>query len=496
MSSIRLTYSGLISFLVLMISIVTGMIFTLIVTRRLDQTDFALWSLIGGIVAYSLVFGPVSNYWVSRHIARGEKEAGTGIISSLFFSAGGIVIYLIAIFFISKTSDSNYDILFLAIFLIPFSYLLSSFTAISGSHKPQGNAFAMLISEGTKIPVGFVLVYVADLGIAGAIATSIAANSAMIIFYVIYLREKLTNSFHKYTFKNWIKLSWIPIIAGLHDRLIHLDTTVFTVITGSVLGVSYIGIARVIGNLVSNASSISVGLSPKLLATEKSEHIQVMLGRTLLFAIPMLGFVIVFAKSGLWILNPIYVEGVLIVHLWATIHFIYVIYGIFYSGLMGLERVDVGFNAKLKSYVKSRLFTVPLVYLIGYSSYIITLMLLFWQATENYYQILDTIAIWGLVGIIVNIGILISFWIMINKTITIKIPIQKIIKYTVFTLISSVITFSIMSEYLEYHESVYDFIPALIPYLLIYICMYFGILYTSDKETRDLFNQIIKEIKK
>ena len=189
-----------------MISVATGMFFTLIVTRRLEQVDFALWSLIGGIVAYSLVFGPVSNYWVSRHIARGEKEAGTGIISALIFSVGGVVIYLIAIFFVSETSDSNYQILLFATCLIPLVYLISSFTAISGSYKPQGNAFAMLVSEGTKIPVGFMLVYVADWGITGAITTSVMSNSAMLIFYLLYLKGKLRSSFHRYTFKNWIKL--------------------------------------------------------------------------------------------------------------------------------------------------------------------------------------------------------------------------------------------------------------------------------------------------
>ena len=52
MSNIRLTYSGLISFSLLLVSIITGLIFTVIVTRRLEPSDFGLWSLIGGIIAY------------------------------------------------------------------------------------------------------------------------------------------------------------------------------------------------------------------------------------------------------------------------------------------------------------------------------------------------------------------------------------------------------------------------------------------------------------
>ena len=60
MSSIRVTYSGLITFVLMLVSIVTGLIFTLIVTRRLDQIEFGLWSLIGGIIAYSLIFGLIT----------------------------------------------------------------------------------------------------------------------------------------------------------------------------------------------------------------------------------------------------------------------------------------------------------------------------------------------------------------------------------------------------------------------------------------------------
>jgi hypothetical protein len=298
LSNIRVSYSGLISFLTLMISIFTGLIFTVIVTRQLEQVEFALWSLIGGIVVYSMILTPVSKYWVSRHIARGEEEAVTGIFGMVILSIGGIAVYLVAIFFISGTSDSDFEILLFAVFLIPFAYITNSFTAISGSYKPQGNAYAMLTFESTKIPVGFLLVYVFDMGVVGAISTSYLANSTMLIFYFLYLRTKLKQSFHGYTFKKWIRLSWIPVITGLKDRLMHLDTTLFAVISGSVIGISYIGIARVMSNLISNASSISVGLTPKLLATQKVQHIESMLDRTLLFAIPLLGFVIIFAKPG------------------------------------------------------------------------------------------------------------------------------------------------------------------------------------------------------
>ena len=72
MSGIRVTYSGLISFVVSLLSVLTGVIFTLIVTRQLSQEEFGTWGLIGGMTGYVLIFGPITTYWVTREIARGE----------------------------------------------------------------------------------------------------------------------------------------------------------------------------------------------------------------------------------------------------------------------------------------------------------------------------------------------------------------------------------------------------------------------------------------
>ena len=68
MSNIRVTYSGLISFIAVLSSIITGTIFTIIVTRRLDPTDFALWSLIGSLFVFVMIFDPIANYWTNRQV--------------------------------------------------------------------------------------------------------------------------------------------------------------------------------------------------------------------------------------------------------------------------------------------------------------------------------------------------------------------------------------------------------------------------------------------
>jgi O-antigen/teichoic acid export membrane protein len=496
LSNIRLTYSGLITFALLLVSIVTGLIFTLIVTRKLDQIEFGLWSLIGSVVAYSLIFAPISNYWVRRHIARGEEEAVTGIISALIFASGGIVIYFIATLFISEFSDSNYYILILAVTLVPFSYVLRSLNSIAGSYKPQVTAYSMLVFELTKIPLGYLLVYVADMGIEGAILTSVFSYITQVIVYVILLRKKLQGKFNVKTFRHWIKLSWLPVIGTLYDKIMYLDATIFTLMTGSVIGVAYVGISRVIGNLVSNTSAISIGLDPKLLATPNKKYVESMLDLTLLFAIPLFSFSIIFAKPGLWILNPIYVDGVLVVYLWSIIHLTVVIYGIFTGALSGFERVDVGFKAGVKQYLKSKLFSIPLVFIIGNSAYIVMLVVVFWQSIQLEWNVIDTIYWWGIMGVIYNVGILVTFWNMTSKMISFKFPLKKTAKYVLSAIATSIISHMALTEYLEYKKEIMEFIPSMIPHILFFIGMYFGLMLLLDKEFRVLVKQIFQELKK
>ena len=52
-----------------------------------------------------------------------------------------------------------------------------------------------------------------------------------------------------------------------------------------------------------------------------------------------------------------------------------------------------------------------------------------------------------------------------------------------------------MEKFLVYDESIFVFLPNLIPYLLLGISIYFGLTYLVDKKTRKLFKAILSEIK-
>lgn len=496
MSNIRVTYSGLISFGLVFTSIFTGIIFTLIVTRRLTPDEFGLWSLVGSLITFVMILDPITSYWTARQVARNEQVTGTAIGGSGIFTIIAIGIYFILIFVVANVSDVNYDILLFSVLMIPFFYMNKIIRSIISGYKPQGNGYGLIIFEVTKIPAGLILVYFLDMGIIGAIATTIIAQCSQLIFFLYYIKEKLKEKFCFSYFKTWLKNSWLPLFSGNTDRISQLDVVIYLGFMGSVTGIAYVGIAKTIGNLVSMTTYLSAGLYPKLIATKKLEYIELMFKRTLLFSIPMLGLTIIFAKPGLWILNPVYIEGILVIYVWSLIQFSTVFLNLFSSSLTGLETVDEKKNSNFKEYLKSKLFFVPAIDYIGRGLYLIGLIIVIPLAINSNISDLNTIFLWGLVGLVITLVIVVFYWRKLSKEIVFKFPLKSSIKYVVATLASSIPSALLLENYLTYDESIFIFGPNLIPYFLLYVSIYFVIMISWDKETRQFLHLIINEIKR
>nr|NIQ15212.1 hypothetical protein [Candidatus Dadabacteria bacterium] len=87
MSGVRVTYSGLIAFLASITTVVTGLFFTVIITRELSQDEFGTWALIGTLTSYVLFMRPTIAYWCTREIARGEESGKTALSSMGMFAS-------------------------------------------------------------------------------------------------------------------------------------------------------------------------------------------------------------------------------------------------------------------------------------------------------------------------------------------------------------------------------------------------------------------------
>ena len=77
--------SGLIGLAIGLSTVITGLIFILIVTRSLTQEELGTWGLIGGLITYVVILEPMISYWSTREIARDINSGKTEVISSGVF---------------------------------------------------------------------------------------------------------------------------------------------------------------------------------------------------------------------------------------------------------------------------------------------------------------------------------------------------------------------------------------------------------------------------
>mgnify|MGYP001572917187 CR=1 FL=1 len=231
MSNIRVTYSGLIGLLVGLSTVITGMIFILIITRSLSPEELGTWSLIGGLITYVIILEPIISYWTTREIARDIDSGKTAILSSSAFSIVGVLAFILIAYVVSEPTGTSTDILFFAALMIPLSFLNRTLSAIALGSKPHVNSYGVIIFDIAKIPTGLIFVYFMELGVYGAILSLVIAYIPSIIILVILLRNKLQNNFNKDFIKNWIKRAWLPSYIKFPNMVV-LDVLIFSLITG------------------------------------------------------------------------------------------------------------------------------------------------------------------------------------------------------------------------------------------------------------------------
>lgn len=496
MSSIRVTFSGLIAFLVSISSLVTGLFFVIIVTRQLTQEEFGAWTFLNTLVFYVLVVEPVISYWTSRQIARGQQVGKTAIFTGSIFSIGAFAVYSILALIISSSLGLSLTLLLLASALIPLSIINQILSAINLGSKPHFTSYGVITFEISKIPLGLGFVYFAQMGLAGALLSIIFANLIRTIMLFYLTRDMLKGIIDFKVIKFWLKNSWLIAYRNGEMIINKLDVMLISFALGSFGGLAFWGAAQAIGMFVNHAGQISQALYPKLLADGKKEFVTINFKRTLFFAIPITAASIVFAKPGLHILNPIYTDAVYVVYFIAISFLISVIRGFFFKVHLGFESIDANEKASFRDFVKSKLFLVPTLNYIFSISYILMLGIFLFFLKSDLLSEIDIVITWSIIYLVATIPVTIYIAILTWKQYRITLPFRDMVKFGILALIISLITYFIMENTLVYSESIFDFLPEIIPLITLGGIFYFGISYLVDESVRNLYKSIIQEFRK
>lgn len=494
MSNIRVTYSGLISFIIGIISVFTGLFFVLIITRRLSPDEFGTWALIGTMISYFLISEQIISFWSTRQIARKEDVGRTAISSSAVFAAGAIPFYLALVYFVSTTSNAPLEPMILGAILLPVFFISKSIEAINLGHKPHVVSYSLLMLEAVKIPAALGFVLLLDLGINGAIMATIVAYIARMALQLYFAKDKIKGKFHFEQLKRWIKLSWLSSYQQIGKFVINLDVLIYTIITGSVLGIAYYSASVTVSKLLEHSFRVTGALYPALLAKESFDHIHENFRLLLFLAIPLLGIAVIFSRPGLFALNPAYEPAYVVAIILSFRMFFLILRGNIEQILRGIDTVDVEKNPKFSKLLKSKLFQVTTIINIQYGLQIATVGLVLVIFTSYGSSELELVMWWSIALLAVEIPFLIYRWIEIQKFVKYSLPYLPLAKYAGATIVFVIVFSFTSSSLITYHISIYDFLPGVVLQLGICIGIYFGITYLTDPKTQNLFKAIINEI--
>jgi hypothetical protein len=495
MSGIRTTYSGLISVSVGVITILTGLVFTLIITRTLSMEEYGTWSLIIGILMYAVIIEPIISYWATRETARSENSQKTSIFAAGVFSSIGMIIFLITSLIVSDESVVNTDIIIFGIILVPGMFLYRITYAINLGWKPHLASYGFLISEATKVPIVLTLVYFFNMGVLGIIITFFIAQNISIIFQIYVLREKIKGKIQFKYIRKWLKVSWLTLYTPLSNLIYRTDIIIFIVFSESVTGLAMFAVATIVSGVISIADYIITPTYAKLLAGDKEKYLKENLTLMLYFAIPLGLLAVTFAKPALFLLNPIY-EGVSIVVIIITVKiFFSSLVNIFQQYIWGNDKIDKEFEVDSKKFLKSSIFKIPTLKIIDYSGYLILLIVGLIILKQNSVTELDYVLYWASISTIIQIPLLIYLGIQVRKELKLTADLKSLLKYILTGIVVFSTSFIVTEEFLTYNNSIFEFLPQLLLFAMIPIIFYIIITYMIDKRTKNLIHAIINEIK-
>lgn len=491
MEPIRLRYSGIVVFLSRFLSLLTGLIFTVIVTNRLTEADFGIWQVIQTTQGYTIFLIPIVSYWTVRYFSRGTNVGLTSAIGSLIVAAPATGIYLIATSFFIGTLDVPIFYFLLGWLQIPLFFMIGSLESTAQGTKPQRMSYAFIISEIAKIVFAIPLLIVLDQGLDVVITIVIATQIVQMIMLVFYNREYLKEGFNREIMKHWLKISWLPMLIAIPGLIYTLDVVIVTYVTKSTEAIAFYKAAFLIANLITYAQFLGIALYPKILKGGTSEDIELILKLLLMFLIPLAVGAYFLSEHLLFLLKSSYLESFIALQYLIPSSVLIVFYLFFDNILAGTVHTEIEKDVSFKKLFKSRLFLISKIGIAWSAVYLILLyLLLFFISPEiDDYNTISTI--WAMSTLISLIPFVIYKGIISRRILYFNIPWKNVGRFALSSAVM-IISLLIIRPLIDFSVSKITFALFIGGEMIIATGVYFIVLYVIDRE----FRLMIKSVKK
>ena len=485
-NNLRLRYSGLIVFTTQLLGVITGLIFTLLLTRSMTADEFGIWTNIFDYTPYFILVSGILPFWVTRFTARDKESAiVTGSVSQLFIGLIATLAYLPVIYFISNAIGTTQylPIYLLAGFNVLTIYLINIFEAALTATKPHATGYGFIIQEIVKVVVALVLILGFKQVFLGAILALVIAPAAQTVYYTYLLRRYFKEHINWSYLKQWLKSSPVLLynVAG-----VQLLSFVFILLYlyGGTEARAYYQAALSFTTIVGYASSLAVSLYPKMLSNACSkEEVGLSLKTVLMLAIPLATLTMVMAVAFLTVLNVIYTPAwpVLII---LTVDTLIVMLTTFYTAvIMGSEAFDAAGQIRLKDLVKSKVFKL---FSIPYLQAAIALPVTYFVLTELPVDgpVITAVAVVAVL-ILVHLGTFMGLAFVTRRIIHVPIAWKSLAKYIFAALIMGLVLYFVPAT---------STLLATIAKTVAGFALYCVIVLAIDETARELIGLVWKEI--
>ena len=492
---IRFQYSGYVIYAVQIFSVVTGLIFTLLLTRNMSTNypnQYGIWTSIFDYVAYFTLFSGVLPFWAERFVARGRTGAvRTGIMAQLVISLIFLGAYFPLIYLIYKDAIAVKigTMSYLPIFLLAGPYIVTFYmiTLCEGllqPKKPQALGYGLLIEEIVKVSVALVLILGFHQLFLGAMLALVLSCFVQVIYYVWLLRDAFKEKTNWSYLREWFKGSTVIAFNAIGNQLSSF-VYILLFFYGGPNTRAYYQAAGSFTAIIGYSISLSIALYPRLLSKSCSkEQVGTSFRTVMMLGIPIAAIVMVMSYSFLTVLKVTYgIAWPVLVAL-----SIYTLFGLvtsFYSNcVMGVEVFDAEGKIALRRLIKSKIFVV---FALPYLNAAIAIPLTFVALTIL--PIAGSVQATLYVVVILIAAQLSTFTVLytyMRHSIGIPVAWKSIGKYVLAAALAAVILYLLPTT-----TTLFSTIAKAIAGFAIYVVFLLAI----DSQARELIRQVLNEVK-
>lgn len=496
---IRFQYSGYVIFAVQIFSVITGLIFTLLLTRNMNTDQYGVWTNIFDYVVYFTLFSGVFPFWAERFVARGRTGTiKTGFIAQLIASLIFMAVYFPLIYVIYKDLIAPIIIAkmpnvppmtYLPIFLIAGLYIVTFYLIIVCEgllqpKKPQALGYGLLIEEIVKVGVALVLILGFHQLFLGAILALVLSCFAQVGYYVWLLREYFKEKINWSYLKEWFKGSTALAYNAIGGQLLSFVYIMLFFLGGPDTR-AYYQAASSFGAIISYSISLSIALYPRLLSNSCSrEQVGSSFKTVMMLGIPLASITIAMSYSFLTVLNVHYGQAWPVL-VGLSLLMLFGLVSSFYSNcVMGVEAFDAEGKISLRQLVKSKVFKVfTLPYLQAAIALPFTYLVLTRLPVAGSVQATLYVTIILIIAQASTFSML--YWFM-HRSISIPVAWKSIGKY--------VLASAAVAAALYFVPTTTTLVPTAAKAIAGFL-LYIVLLWAIDKQARELVRQVWAEIR-